>query len=166
MTWGSFGLVHIATILLAIAVNIGLYFLLKRLPPRWQTVVLGVLSFAGIIALYFDLVTWGSPLEYLPLHLCSLNALILPMAVLSRNKVLGNLLLLWSLGSFLALILNHGVANYIIPSPAFFIYYIPHTLECGIPLILVKLGRLTARPAVHHQYRCRNDDCLYRHSLC
>ena len=142
MTWGSFGIVHIATLILALAINIALYHLLKRMPGRWQAALLAVLSFAGIVGLVADLVMWGSPIEYLPFHLCSINALILPISVMTRNKVLCNLHLLWCLGAIFALILNHGVANYTIPSPAFFIYYIPHILECGIPLIMLKLGLL------------------------
>ena len=147
MTWGSFGIVHISTLVLAVVINIVLYFILKKMPKRLQNALLGILSFSGIVALIFDLTMWGSPIEYLPFHLCSINAMILPFSVFSRNKVLGNLHLLWSLGTFLALVLNHGVAHYEIPSPAFFIYYIPHILECGIPLIMFKLGllRLDAR---------------------
>ena len=147
MTWGSFGLVHITTLVLAVLINIGLYYLLKHMPYRGQAVLLGILSFSGVIALIADLVMWGSPIEYLPFHLCSINAVILPFSVITRNKVLGNLHLLWCLGAIFALVLNHGVANYVIPSPAFFIYYVPHLLECGIPLIMLKLGllRLDAR---------------------
>jgi uncharacterized membrane protein YwaF len=146
MTWGSFGLVHITTLVLAVLINIGLYHLLRHMKNRWQAILLGILSFSGIIALIADLVMWGSPIEYLPFHLCSINALILPFSVITRNKVLGNLHLLWCLGAIFALILNHGVADYVIPSPAFFIYYIPHILECGIPLIMLKLGLLRLDP--------------------
>ena len=142
MTWGSFGTVHIITLVLALVINIALYYVLRHMSQRWQMVVLGILSFSGIIALIFDLTMWGSPIEYLPLHLCSINALLLPISVLTRNKALCNLHLLWSLGAMFALVLNHGVAHYEIPSAAFFIYYVPHLLECGIPLIMVKLGRV------------------------
>ena len=142
MTWGSFGVVHMVTLVLALIINVALYFVVKHLNEKWQTLVLGILSFSGIVALIFDLALWGSPIEYLPFHLCSINALLLPISVLTKNKVLGNLHLLWTLGAVFALILNHGVAEYVIPSPAFFIYYIPHVLECGIPLIMFKLGRV------------------------
>ena len=69
MTWGSFGVVHITSLVLGVALIIGLYFLLKRFSQKTQTVVLGILSFAGIGAILFNLLTWGSPLEYLPLQL-------------------------------------------------------------------------------------------------
>lgn len=178
MTWGSFGLVHIGTLALAAVINIVLYFIVKRMSPRLQLAVLGILSFSGIIALIFDLTMWGSPIEYLPFHLCSINAILLPFSVLSRNKVLGNLHLLWSLGALLALVLNHGVAHYEIPSSAFFIYYIPHLLECGIPLIMFKLGlwRLDARcilstvvitmsayTAIHFVNIALNNYCIANH---
>lgn len=52
---------------------------------------------------------WGSPYEYLPLHLCSLTALVLPVAVFTT---LGNLLLLWLLGAVMALVVNTAQANF------------------------------------------------------
>ena len=98
MKWGSFGVVHIATLVLAAAIILGLYFALRRASRKTQTIVLGVLSFAGIAAIIYNLVTWGSPLEYLPLHLCSINAILLPIVVFTRSKTWGNLLLVWCLG--------------------------------------------------------------------
>lgn len=122
--------------------GIGIYHLLKKTSRRFQTVLLGILSFSGIAAILYNLLAWDSPLEYLPLHLCSLNALILPVAVFSRNKVLGNLLLLWSLGAFIALVLNYSVAQAEILSAVFWFYYLPHALECIIPILLFALGHI------------------------
>ena len=79
MLWGSFGLVHLISLALGAGMVVGLYFLLKGKSERVQLAVLGVLSFAGIGAIIFNLVTWGSPWEYLPLHLCSLSAMVLPL---------------------------------------------------------------------------------------
>lgn len=140
MLWGSFGLVHILSLLLGAGLIIGLYFLLRRFSARTQTIVLGILSFSGIAAILFNLIAWGSPYEYLPLHLCSLNALVLPIAVLKRNKVLSNLLLLWSLGALMALVVNSAQANFEIFSATFFFYFFPHLLEFGIPILLFRLG--------------------------
>ena len=92
MKWGSFGPVHLGSLALAAAMIVCLYFALRKASRKVQTLVLGVLSFSGIATIIFNLVTWGSPLEYLPLHLCSLNALVLPIAVFTRSKALGNLL--------------------------------------------------------------------------
>ena len=139
MLWGSFGIVHIASLLISVGIIVGLYFLLKRFSQKVQIIVLGVLSFSGIVAIIYNLVTWGSPLEYLPLHLCSLNALILPIAVFTKNKVLNNILLLWLFGALLALIINTAQANYEIFSWTFVIYYFPHTLEAGIPILMFEL---------------------------
>ena len=92
MKWGFFTPQHILTLILAAAMITGLYYILKNKSHKIQTAVLFLLSLSGIAAIIYNLVTWGSPLEYLPLHLCSINALILPVAVLTRNKTLGNLL--------------------------------------------------------------------------
>lgn len=140
MVWGSFGAVHILSLLLGAGMIAGLYFLLRRLSAKTQTVVLGILSFSGIAAVIFNLVTWGSPYEYLPLHLCSLTAMVLPVAVFTRSKVLGNLLLLWSLGAVMALVVNTAQANFEIFSATFAFYFFPHLLEFGIPILLIALG--------------------------
>ena len=139
MVWGTFTITHILSLLLGAAIIIGLYFALKNRTVKTQTIVLGILSFAGIAAIIYNLVAWGSPIEYLPLHLCSLNAMLLPIVVFTRNKYLGNLLLLWSIGALAALVLNNSVAAAKITSWVFVFYYFPHVLEFGIPLILFKL---------------------------
>lgn len=140
MVWGSFGAVHILSLLLGAGLIVGLYFLLRLFSQRVQTVVLGILSFSGIAAIVFNLVTWGSPYEYLPLHLCSLTAMVLPFAVFTRSKTLCNLLLLWSLGAVMALVVNTAQADFELLSPTFCFYFFPHLLEFGIPILLIRLG--------------------------
>lgn len=139
LKWGTFGITHLLSLVVAILLNVGLYVLLKRRSRRVQLTVLGVLSFFGIGAILFNLLRWGSPLEYLPFHLCSLSAMLLPIAVLTRKRIPCNLLLLWSLGAFVALVLNYSVAEAELLSWTFFFYYFPHVLECGIPILLFKL---------------------------
>lgn len=146
MKWGSFGPVHIASLVLAAAMIVALYYALRRASKTAQTVVLGALSFSGIAAIIFNLVTWGSPLEYLPLHLCSINALLLPIVVFTRSKTLGNLLLVWCLGALAALVVNMAQAEYELNSWTFVFYYFPHVLEFGIPLLLFKLGLVEKHP--------------------
>ncbi|MBE6595460.1 MAG: hypothetical protein E7644_06645 [Ruminococcaceae bacterium] len=146
MLWGTFGLTHILSLLLAAGIIIGLYFILKGKSPRTQTLVLGVLSFAGIAAIIFNLVAWDSPLEYLPFRLCSLNALVLPYAVFSRSKAANNLLLLWALGAVFALVVNTAQAEYEILSATFAFYYFPHVLELGIPILMFTLGLVKKDP--------------------
>ena len=140
MTWGTFSIAHIISLLLGAGITVGLYFALKHRSKKTQTIVLGILSFAGIAAIIYNLIVWNSPIQYLPFHLCSLNAMLLPIVVFTRNKRLGNLLLLWAIGALAALILNTSVAAAEIFSWTFFFYYFPHVLEFGIPLILFKLG--------------------------
>ena len=106
MEWGFFSPVHIATLVAAAAILIGLYFALRKAPQKVQVWVLGVLSLSGIAAIIFNLLRWDDPVSYLPLHLCSINAMMLPIAVFTRNKTIGNLLLVWSLGALVALVLN------------------------------------------------------------
>lgn len=140
MLWGSFGIVHLGSLALAAGLIFGLYFLLKLLPEKARFYALLALSFAGIVAIVYNLLAWGSPLEYLPFHMCSIAAILLPIAVISRNKYVGNLLLVWCLGSLLAVVVNSAQAHYIIPSAAFFIYYIPHVLEFAVVIYLFKFG--------------------------
>lgn len=146
MKWGSFGVVHIATLALAALMILGLYFALRKASRKTQTIVLGVLSFSGIGAIIYNLVTWGSPVEYLPLHLCSINAILLPIVVFTRNKTLGNLLLVWCLGALAALVVNTAQAEFELNSWTFVFYYFPHVLEFGIPILLFSLGIIEKHP--------------------
>ncbi len=148
MQWGSFGLVHIITLLLAAGITVGTYYVLKLMSKRARLITMLALSSLGIVAIIYNLVAWGSPLEYLPLHMCSISAILLPIAVLTRNKYIGNLLLIWCLGSILALVFNQAQAEYELLSPAFFIYYIPHVFEFAVMLYLFKFGY------VKKDYRC------------
>jgi uncharacterized membrane protein YwaF len=140
MTWGSFGAVHLGSLAVAAVLLVALYFILKQTSAKVQTIVLGILSFSGIAAIIFNLVMWESPLEYLPLHLCSLNALVLPVAVLTRSKTLNNLLLVWSLGALAALVVNTAQADFVLFSDVFCFYFFPHVLEFGIPILMFCLG--------------------------
>ncbi len=142
MTWGTFGTVHIISLAISALIITALYFILKKCSEKVQTAVLGVLSFSGVSAIIFNLLAWNSPLEYLPFHLCSLTAMVLPFAVFTKSKILNNLLLLWGLGAFLALVINNAQASYEIFSFTFAFYYFPHTFEFGIIVLNFALGRV------------------------
>ena len=140
MIWGNFTFLHIITLIFALLINFILYLVIKKLSKQNQIFILTCLSFLGIGAIIYNLLAWNSPLEYLPLHLCSLNALILPICIISQNNRLANLLIHWSLGALVALIINNSVSNTNILGFTFFFYYFPHVFECGIPIIMLKLG--------------------------
>ena len=146
MKWGSFGTVHLATLALAVLMIALLYLILKHRSQKVQTAVLFVLSFAGNAATVYNLMAWGSPLEYLPLHLCAINGLLLPIAVITRNKQLCNLLLLWSLGAFVALVANGTMAAAEITDLPFLFYYFAHVSELGVPILLFSLGHVRKDP--------------------
>lgn len=139
MIWGNFTVTHIVSLVIAIGIIVGLYFVLRNRSDKVKTAVLFVLSLSGISAIIFNLVKWGSPLEYLPFHLCSISAIVLPIAVITRSKILNNLLCLWSLGALCALIMNNGQANFEIFSDVFAFYYFPHIFEFGIPILMFAL---------------------------
>ena len=109
--------------------------------------MLGILSFAGWTTIVYNLVSWGRPLEYLPIHLCSLNALTLPFAVWKKNKVACNLLLLWSLGAAFAMVaLPFVYQQMTLFSWPFNFFYFPHVLEVGIPILMFALGLVKLDP--------------------
>lgn len=143
--WGGFGPVRIATLIFAAAALVGLYFLLKNKSRKTQTWVLGILSFWGYGAIIYNL-CGGYPLQQLPLQLCSYNALILPIVVFSKNKTMGNLLLVWSLGALAAIALPFELVNTELLSWTFFFYFFPHVVEFGIPILLFKLGHIQKDP--------------------
>ena len=147
MKWGFMTPIHIATLVAAAAILTGLYRFLKNKREKFQTAVLFVCSCSGLAAIVYNLLRWGSPLEYLPLHLCSLNAMVLPAAVLTKNNRLGNLLLVWSLGALIALIANFEMMNTPLFGEPFVFYYFPHVFEFGIPVLMFKLGLVKKDPA-------------------
>lgn len=140
MKWGFFTPAHILTLVLAAVMVTGLYYGLKNKSQKVQTAVLFPLSLSGVAAIIYNLLRWGSPLEYLPLHLCSVNAILLPIVVLTRNKQLGNLLLVWCLGALVALVANFEMVEAELFSESFNFYFFPHVFEFGIPILLFKLG--------------------------
>jgi len=146
MVWGTFTVTHIATMILGAALLFGLYYLLRNKERKVQTGVLGALSFLGYAAILYELLCKGNVLANLPLHLCSINAMILPFVVFTRNKTFGNLLLVWCLGALAALVLNYDPANEPLFSWNVFFYYFPHLVEFGIPLLLVALGHVKKDP--------------------
>ncbi len=146
MQWGTFTPMHIVTLIFAAGILTGLYFVLRKASQKVQVWVLGALSFSGIFAIVYNLLAWGRPLEYLPLHLCSINAMILPVAVFTRNKTLGNLLLVWCLGALAALVLNYDMTKADVFGISFAIYFYPHVMEFGIPLLMFKLGLVRKDP--------------------
>lgn len=146
MPWGFMSAAHIISLVLAAVMIVAAHFILRRFSKKVQTIVLGILSFAGIFSIIFNLVAWNSPLEHLPLHLCAFNAIVLPITVFTKNKITGNLLLVWCLGALFALILNNEVAHYEIFSWRVYVYYFPHVIELGVPLLLFTLGHIKKDP--------------------
>lgn len=147
MKWGFFTPAHLLTLVLAAAMLTALYYGLRNKSQKIQTMVLLPLSLSGVAAIVFNLLHWGSPLEYLPLHLCSINAMLLPFAVATRNRRLCNLLLVWCLGALVALIANFEMKDTELFGTAFNFYFFPHVFEFGIPVLLFKLGLAKKDPA-------------------
>lgn len=146
MQWGFFSVTHMISLLFVVVFILAMHYGLKRLSKKTQTVILGCLSFSGIAAVIYNLLAWGSPLEYLPLHLCSINAVALPIVVFTKNKALGNTLLVWCLGALAALVLNNDMAGTELLSWPFFFYYFPHVVEFAVPILLISLGHIKKDP--------------------
>ncbi len=149
LKWGSFSSTHIITLCLSAVIIIGIYFILKNKSDKTRRIVLFILSLAGPAAVLYNILMWGlksTVLEYLPLHLCSINAMLLPFLAGSKNNFLGNLLPFYSVGALAALIFNTFQADFLIFDHVFAMYYFPHTLEFGIPIIMIALGMVEIRP--------------------
>lgn len=143
MVWGMFGAVHIISLIIAAAIIVGVYYLLKAMPEKARYISMIILSLSGVAAIIFNLVSWGTPLEYLPLHMCSITAIILPITVITKSKVLGNLLMVWSVGSIFAVIFHNG-PDFKIPSAVFFFYFIPHIFEFAVTVYMFKFRYVKA----------------------
>ncbi|MBQ8579669.1 MAG: YwaF family protein [Oscillospiraceae bacterium] len=146
MKWGNFTPVHFASLAIGALIILAIFLILRKRSQTVQTAVLGVLSFAGIAAIIYNMLPPNNVLQNLPLQLCSLNAMLLPIVVFTKNKTLGNLLLAWCLGAICALILNNECVNMDIFGLDFAFYYYPHLMECGIPILLFALGHIKKDP--------------------
>ncbi len=149
LKWGSFGPVHITTLIISAVIIFATYFMLKNKTEKVKKIVLFLLSLWGPAAVIYNMVVWGpatSVIEYLPFHLCAINALLLPVLVLTRSNLLGNLLPIYSVGALLALILNTFQADFLIFDHVFFMFWLPHTLEFGIPILMIALGLVKIHP--------------------
>lgn len=147
--WGSFSVTHIASLIIAVLYNILLYFLLKNRSNKTQTVILFLYSLLGPITMIREIIVWApvqSILRYLPIHLCSVNAILTPVLAITKNKFIGNLTMLFSVTSALALIFNSIQAEYSIMSWEFFLYFTSHAMGCAIPFIMAKLGIIEVKP--------------------
>ena len=146
MQWGFMSPAHIISLVLAVAIVIVSHFVLSKCSQKVQLLILRIFSFTGVISVLVHLCCLGSPLENLPLHLCSFNAMVLPIVVFTKNKTLGNLLLVWCLGALAALILNNEVAHYPLFSWTVFRFYVPHVVELAIPILMFTLGHIKKDP--------------------
>lgn len=146
MTWGFFSVAHIISLVLAFAAIPALHYLLRNRSRRVQLWIMGPLSFLGIASMIYNLTAYGCPLENLPLHLCSFNAIVLPIAVFTKNKTLGNLLLLWCLGALMALVMNNEMSTTPLLGWPFFFYYFPHVVEFTFPILMVTLKNVKKDP--------------------
>lgn len=140
MTWDFFGPVHIISLVLAVIIIYVMYLALRKTSEKTKLWVMGTISFLGILSMIYNILFLGNPLENLPLHLCSFNAIVLPYAVFTKHKKICNMLLLWCLGAFVALILNNGIVGLPVLGWRSFFYYFPHVFEFGIPILMFVFG--------------------------
>ncbi len=147
--WGSFTPIHIASLVIAASMIVGLYFILKNKQEKTQKLVLFIISLIAPFAVIYNILVWGfqsTVLEYLPLHLCSINAILLPILVWRKSNFLGNLLPVYSVGAVAALVFNTFQAEYSIFDHVFAVFYFGHTVEFGIPMLMLALGLVKIKP--------------------
>lgn len=145
LKWGSFTITHIISLVVALLIPVAIHYLLRNKSEKTQITVLFLMSLLGPVALAYDIIVWGipsTPLQYLPLHMCSYNALLTPILVLTKNRFLGNLVPLFSVGAAIALVFNSIQAEYSIFSFVFLLYYLSHTFGASIPFLMLSLGHI------------------------
>ena len=127
---------HLLTLAIGCLLVAALYILLKHLPDRTRRSLMFLLSLLGPISMIWDPLAHEDWLRFLPLHLCSFNAAVIPVVVLTKNERLGNLLLLWCLGGAMALLLNGTEAAWNPSSLDFWAFFVPHVFEICIPVFM------------------------------
>lgn len=134
MMYNQFGFFHIMTLVCSILTPFLLWLILRNKKDLTKRIILGVFAFVGIGMLVYEFFRDGRILYDLPLHLCSLNGLLIPFVLIFKNKRLGNMLMLWSFGALGALIFNFEVDMLPISDPACWTYFVPHYVQLTIPL--------------------------------
>ena len=137
---GFLGKAHLISLCLFAVFTLALYKFLRRRTKVCRRAVLTVLSFAGIPSIVWYPIYFGDLLRFLPLELCSYTAILLPVAVLTGNRKLNNLLLLWSVGAFSAILLNPLETSWSPNETEFWMFYVPHVVETAVPPLTFALG--------------------------
>ncbi len=151
-TWGHFTPFHIATLVFTLAMIPLLWLILRRFSEKVQRMVLLVLSLWGPAAIIYNLVCssiyegWAPPVSYLPLHLCSITAILVVVAIATDSQFLYNAMPLFAICAFLAVMFNDFQQDYEVFSLTFLFYYLSHSLEFAIPVVLFALGRVKPHP--------------------
>jgi len=146
IVWGTFGALHFITIGLVFIVLIILSICLKSMKEKTQRIILFIYSLLGPAAIIYNLLMWHKPLEYLPFHLCSLTAILIPVFLLTKAQWIGNMLPIFGIGALCAIILNMSMTEAKILSWPFFFYYFPHMAEFIIPFVLLNVGIIKMKP--------------------
>ena len=141
MIWGTFTKEHLVSLALATLVNVLIYLILSRNTRSKQIIALFLFSLFGAGVMIYNIVAnSGDIWRNLPLSFMAFNMLLLPFAVLFRERQLCNLLLIWSGTSFIALVFNYDMAHLEILSFEFLIYFTMHMFGAGIPILLFELN--------------------------
>jgi len=150
LQWGSFSPCHIISLIISmVIIPLTLYFTLRNRSEKTKRIVLFICALWGPTSVFYSFFVWGSQttyLYYIPLHMCAINALLLPVLIATKSKILGNMLPLYSLGAGFALVFNTFQADYKICSMVFACYFFAHTFELCIPFLLIKFGIVKPHP--------------------
>lgn len=149
LKWGSFTPAHFISLFVSVLIAFALHFALRHKSDRVKTWVLFTLSLYGVFVIIYDIIVWGipsTPLQYLPLHMCAYNAMLAPVLVLTKNKILGNLLPLLATGAAIALVFNSIQAEYTIFSFTFLSYFFAHTMGACLPFLMISLKLVKPSP--------------------
>ena len=139
MTCELFGTFHILTLVSAIALPILLYLILRKSSDKTKRIVLGFFSFINVSLLIYEIFREGTILNDLPLHMCSITGLLVPVLLLTKNKRLGNMLILWCVGAFGALIFSFETEKMTTENPAVWVYYLTHLFQFALPVAIMAL---------------------------
>lgn len=136
MSYELFGTFHIFTLVLSVITPFILWLTLRNRKDLTKRIVLLILSLIGVFYLFLEIFRDGNILYDLPIHLCALNGLLIPVVLITKNKTIGNMLLLWSFGALGALIFCFEVEMYTTNDLRSWTYFIPHYFQLTLPITI------------------------------
>lgn len=140
----AYGPLHLAWLATAVFVFVGFFFLFKKWDDKAKhraIVIVGILTVLDELGKYLFTGIWGTfRVDYLPLHICSINIILIGIDLIKPNKYLEEILYVMSIPGAACALCFPTWSNLPITSYMHIHSFTVHTLLVLYPLLLLYSG--------------------------